>query len=66
MTLTDCCACTHTHTLALYAHMLAHMHAQSSFVPDDVSNIIKESIDAVLQNNQYVEAKVGGASDQSQ
>ncbi len=32
---------------------------QSAFVADDVSNIIKESVDAVLQNQQYNEAKVG-------
>ena len=32
---------------------------QSAFVADDVSNIIKESIDAVLQNQQYNEGKVG-------
>lgn len=31
---------------------------QAAFVADDVSNIIKESIDAVLQNQQYSEAKV--------
>jgi len=31
---------------------------QAAFVADDVSNIIKESIDAVLQNTQYSEAKV--------
>ncbi|WIA15550.1 hypothetical protein OEZ86_004153 [Tetradesmus obliquus] len=28
------------------------------FAPDDVSNIIKESIDSVLQNQQYSEQKV--------
>ena len=32
--------------------------SQAAFVADDVSNIIKESIDAVLQNQQYSEAKV--------
>mmetsp|Transcript_11073 Transcript_11073/g.32935 ORF Transcript_11073/g.32935 Transcript_11073/m.32935 type:complete len:116 (-) Transcript_11073:19-366(-) len=31
---------------------------EAAFVADDVSNIIKESIDAVLQNTQYSEAKV--------
>ncbi|KAJ9529833.1 hypothetical protein QJQ45_022244 [Haematococcus lacustris] len=31
---------------------------ESAFVADDVSNIIKESVDAVLQNQQYSEAKV--------
>ena len=31
---------------------------EAAFVADDVSNIIKESIDAVLQNQQYIEAKV--------
>ena len=31
---------------------------QAAFVADDVSNIIKESIDAVLQNQQYNENKV--------
>mmetsp|Transcript_9181 Transcript_9181/g.16112 ORF Transcript_9181/g.16112 Transcript_9181/m.16112 type:complete len:114 (+) Transcript_9181:132-473(+) len=31
---------------------------ESAFVADDVSNIIKESVDAVLQNQQYNEAKV--------
>lgn len=31
---------------------------ESAFVADDVSNIIKESIDAVLQNQQYNETKV--------
>ncbi len=31
---------------------------QSAFVADDVSNIIKESVDAVLQNQQYNEPKV--------
>ncbi|KAG2484730.1 hypothetical protein HYH03_016477 [Edaphochlamys debaryana] len=31
---------------------------EAAFVADDVSNIIKESIDAVLQNQQYNEAKV--------
>ncbi|KAJ9529685.1 hypothetical protein QJQ45_014451 [Haematococcus lacustris] len=30
---------------------------ESAFVADDVSNIIKESVDAVLQNQQYSEAK---------
>jgi hypothetical protein len=35
---------------------------QSTFVADDVSNIIKESIDAVLQNQQYNEAKVGAVT----
>lgn len=29
------------------------------FAPDDVNSIIKESIDAVLQNQQYSEVKVG-------
>jgi hypothetical protein len=33
-------------------------HAQVGFAPDDVSNIIKESIDSVLQNQQYSEQKV--------
>lgn len=33
---------------------------QAAFVADDVSNIIKESVDAVLQNQQYNENKVGG------
>lgn len=32
--------------------------SQVGFVPDDVSNIIKESIDTVLQNQQYSEQKV--------
>lgn len=32
---------------------------EAAFVPDDVSNIIKESLDAVLQNTQYNESKVG-------
>ena len=31
---------------------------QAAFVADDVSNIIKESIDAVVQNQQYHHAKV--------
>lgn len=31
---------------------------QAAFVGDDVSNIIKESIDMVLQNQQYNQAKV--------
>mmetsp|Transcript_28814 Transcript_28814/g.63480 ORF Transcript_28814/g.63480 Transcript_28814/m.63480 type:complete len:114 (-) Transcript_28814:924-1265(-) len=31
---------------------------EAAFVADDVSNIIKESIDAVLQNQQYNENKV--------
>lgn len=31
---------------------------ESAFVADDVSNIIKESVDAVLQNQQYNEPKV--------
>lgn len=31
---------------------------EAAFVADDVSNIIKESIDAVLQNQQYSETKV--------
>ena len=35
---------------------------QAAFVADDVSNIIKESIDAVLQNQQYSESKVGAWS----
>ena len=35
-----------------------HARMQSAFVADDVSNIIKESVDAILQNQQYNEAKV--------
>lgn len=31
---------------------------QVGFAPDDVNSIIKESIDAVLQNQQYSEVKV--------
>jgi hypothetical protein len=34
-------------------------YAQVGFAPDDVSNIIKEIIDSVLQNQQYSEQKVG-------
>mmetsp|Transcript_8219 Transcript_8219/g.19694 ORF Transcript_8219/g.19694 Transcript_8219/m.19694 type:complete len:114 (-) Transcript_8219:2047-2388(-) len=32
---------------------------EAAFVADDVSNIIKESIDSVLQNQQYSMHKVG-------
>ena len=31
---------------------------QVGFIPEDISSIIKESIDAVLQNQQYNEQKV--------
>lgn len=41
---------------AYIRHML--LWVQAAFVADDVSNIIKESIDAVLQNQQYSETKV--------
>lgn len=42
-----------------FAHVVDLCAAsQAAFVADDVSNIIKESIDAVLQNQQYSEAKV--------
>lgn len=36
---------------------LSHV-LQVGFAPDDVNSIIKESIDAVLQNQQYSEVKV--------
>lgn len=41
----------------LYTQALC-LDLQLGFVPDDVSNIIKESIDTVLQNQQYSEQKV--------
>jgi hypothetical protein len=31
---------------------------QAGFCPDDVNSIIKESVDAVLANQQYSEVKV--------
>jgi hypothetical protein len=50
---------TETVSLAAYATRVS-LHSQAAFVADDVSNIIKESVDAVLQNQQYNEVKVRG------
>jgi hypothetical protein len=44
---------------AQYVTCPTSLALQAAFVADDVSNIIKEAIDAVLQNQQYSEAKVG-------
>ena len=47
----------HGCTAPASSHLSFACSHQAAFVADDVSNIIKESIDAVLQNQQYSELK---------